>query len=237
VLCADESGLRVDGKLHWMHVVATATLTWYGLHEKRGVEAMTAHGILPKRLGVVVHDCWSPYWKRDGGVHALCNDHLLRELTYVQQLTGQQWPTALAEMLLNAQRLTVAAREKQQPLSADTIAAFAAVYEDIVREGEQLHPLILKPNGRPGKQSEAHNLLHRFRQHASAILRLIADPAVPFSNNIAERAVRMPKVKQKISGCFRTVTGANYFWTIRSSRYPAQARPQHARSTAPCIYR
>lgn len=217
VLCADESGLRVDGKLHWLHVAATATMTWYGRHEKRGVEAMAAHGILPKRLGVLVHDCWSPYWKLDDdGVHALCNAHLLRELTYVQQLTGQKWPTALAEMLLNAQRLSVAARQKQQPLDADTVAAFAAVYDDIVCEGEQLHPLVLKPNGKPGKQSEAHNLLHRFRRHADAILRFIADPAVPFSNNIAERAVRMPKVKQKISGCFRTVTGADNFCTIRS---------------------
>jgi transposase len=216
VLCADESGLRVDGKLHWMHVAATATLTWYGLHEKRGVDAMAAHGILPKRIGVLVHDCWAPYWKLDDGLHALCNAHLLRELVYVQQLTEQSWATALAEMLLNAQRLSVAARQKQQPLDADTIAAFAAVYDDIVREGEQLHPVILKPNGKPGKQSEAHNLLHRFRLHADAILRFISDPAVPFSNNIAERAVRMPKVKQKISGCFRTVMGANNFCTIRS---------------------
>lgn len=216
VLSADESGMRVDGKLHWLHVAATATLTWYGMHEKRGVDAMAAHGILPKRVGILVHDCWAPYWKLDDGLHALCNAHLLRELLYVQQLTGRKWPTALAEMLLNAQRLTVAARQKQQPLDADTVAAFAAVYDDIVREGEQLHPVILKPNGKPGAQSEAHNLLRRFRLHADAILRFIADPSVPFTNNVAERAVRMPKVKQKISGCFRTVDGANNFCVIRS---------------------
>lgn len=87
-LCADESGLRVAGKLHWIHLAATANLTWYGLHEKRGVDAMLAHGILPNRIGVLVHDCWAPYWKLDDGLHALCNAHLLRELTYVQQLTG-----------------------------------------------------------------------------------------------------------------------------------------------------
>lgn len=216
VLCADESGLRVAGKLHWMHVAATANLTWYGLHERRGVEAMLAHGILPNRIGVLVHDCWAPYWKLNDGLHALCNAHLLRELTYVQQLTGQKWPTAMAELLLNAQRLTVAARQKQQPLPANTATAFAAIYDDIVREGEQLHPLILKANGKPGKQSEAYNLLRRFRQHTDAILRFIADPTVPFSNNAAEQAVRMPKVKQKISGCFRTVEGANNFCRIRS---------------------
>ncbi|MFC3375143.1 IS66 family transposase [Rugamonas sp. CCM 8940] len=216
VLCADESGLRVDGKLHWMHVAATATLTWYGLHEKRGIEAMAAHGILPKRMGVLVHDCWAPYWKLDDGSHALCNAHLLRELTYVRQLTDQTWPTELMELLLNAQRLTTTARQKQHRLDAGTVASFATVYDDIVRQGEQLHPAILKPNGKPGKQSDAHNLLRRFRAHADAILRFIVDPAVPFSNNIAERAVRMPKVKQKISGCFRTVEGANNFCRIRS---------------------
>lgn len=216
VLSADESGLRVDGKLHWMHVAATNELTWYGLHEKRGLEAFTAHGILPKRLGVLVHDCWAPYWKLDDGLHALCNAHLLRELLYVQQLTGQTWPTAMTELLLGAQRLTNAARRQQRPLDADTAAAFATVYDDIVRQGEQLHPAILKPNGKPGKQSDAHNLLRRFRLHTDSILRFIADPSVPFTNNVAERAVRMPKVKQKISGCFRTVLGADNFCVIRS---------------------
>lgn len=216
VLSADESGLRVDGKLHWMHVAATDRLTWYGLHEKRGLDAIAAHGILPKRIGVLVHDCWSPYWQLDEGPHALCNAHLLRELAYVQQLTGQTWPAAMTALLLNAQRLTEAARRQQRPLGTSIAAAFATVYDAIVREGEQVHPVILKPNGKPGKQSEAHNLLRRFRRHADAILRFIADPTVPFTNNVAERAVRMPKVKQKISGCFRTVQGADNFCVIRS---------------------
>lgn len=218
VLCADESGLRVDGKLHWMHVAATADLTWYGMHAKRGLEAIVAHGILPKRLGVLVHDCWAPYWKLDDGLHALCNAHLLRELVYAQEVTGQDWPAAMAELLLNAQRLSAAARQQGRPFDADAIAAFHTVYNGIVHEGEQLNPPKLKPDGKRGrcKQSDAHNLLRRFRLHADAILRFIADSAVPFSNNIAERAVRMPKVKQKISGCFRTIAGADNFCTIRS---------------------
>lgn len=218
VLCADESGLRVDGKLHWMHVAATADLTWYGMHAKRGLEAIAAHGILPKRLGVLVHDCWAPYWKLDDGLHALCNAHLLRELVYAQEVTGQDWPAAMAELLLNAQRLSGAARQQGRPFDADAIAAFTTVYNGIVREGEQLNPPKLKPDEKAGrcKQSDAHNLLRRFRLHADAILRFISDPTVPFSNNIAERAVRMPKVKQKISGCFRTVTGADNFCIIRS---------------------
>lgn len=93
VLNADESGLRVAGKLHWMHIAASDTLTWYGVHAKRGLEAIEAHGILPKRLGVLVHDCWAPYWKLDDSIHALCNAHLLRELVYVKEITGQQWPS------------------------------------------------------------------------------------------------------------------------------------------------
>ena len=218
VLCADESGLRVDGKLYWMHVAATADLTWYGMHAKRGLEAIVAHGILPKRLGVLVHDCWAPYWKLDDGLHALCNAHLLRELVYAQEVTGQDWPAAMTELLLNAHRLSAAARQQGRPFDADAIAAFTTVYNDIVRVGEQLNPLKLKPEGKRGrcKQSEAPNLLRRFRLHADAILRFIADPTVPFSNNIAERAVRMPKVKQKVSGCFRTIAGADNFCTIRS---------------------
>lgn len=218
VLCADESGLRVDGKLHWMHVAATANLTWYGMHAKRGLEAIAAHGILPKRLGVLVHDCWAPYWKLDDGLHALCNAHLLRELVYAQEVTGQDWPTAMTELLLNAQRLSTAARQQGRPFDAHAIAAFTTAYNDIVCEGEQLNPAKLKPDGQRGrcKQTDAHNLLRRFRLHADAILRFIADPTIPFSNNIAERAVRMPKVKQKISGCFRTIAGADNFCTIRS---------------------
>ncbi|MDP3669282.1 MAG: IS66 family transposase [Telluria sp.] len=198
VLCADESGLRVDSKLHWLHVAATENPTWYGMHAKRGLDAIAAHGILPKRIGVLVHDCWAPYWKLDDSLHALYNAHLLRELVYVQELTGQDWPTAMTELLLNAQRLTRAARQQQLPLGADAIAAFATVYESIVREGEQLNPAKLKPDGTTGrcKQSDAHNLLRRFRLHADAILRFIADPAVPFSNNVAERAVRTPKQGQ-----------------------------------------
>jgi transposase len=121
-------------------------------------------------------------------------------------------------LLLNAQRLSAAARKRGHPFDAVAIAAFTTVNDSIVREGEKLNPPKLKPGGKFGhcKQSDAHNLLRRFRLHADAILRFIADPAVPFSNTIAERAVRMPKAKQKISGCFRTVAGAINFCVIRS---------------------
>lgn len=144
----------------------------------------------------------------------------------------------MTELQLNAQRLSAAARQQGRTFDADAIAAFRTVYNDIAREGEQLNPPKLKPDEKHGrcKQSDADNLLRRFRLHADAILRFIADPTVPFSNNIAEWAVRMPKVKQKISGCFRTIAGADNFCIIRS-RHAKQARAQHLGSTAPRICR
>lgn len=212
VLNSDESGLRVAGKLHWLHIAATDTLTWYGVHERRGIVAMEAHGILPKRLGVLVHDCWAPYWRIEGSVHALCNAHLLRELLYVTQSTGQSWAQAMSNFLLNANALREAARAQQTVFDIADVRAFRAVYDGIVREAELLNP----ETSTRVKQSTAVNLLRRFRLHADAILRFVGNFSVPFTNNVAERAVRMPKVKQKISGCFRTLDGAENFCVIRS---------------------
>lgn len=218
VLNADESGLRVAGKLHWLHIAASDTLTWYGVHAKRGMAAIEAHGILPNRLGVLVHDCWAPYWRLDDSVHALCNAHLLRELVYVKEVTGQQWPESMMQLLLGANRVCTAARRQQRTLDASDVAAFRTVYDALVREGEAIHPETTQQPGQRGraKQSVAANLLRRFRLHADAVLRFISNPAVPFTNNVGERAVRMPKVKQKISGCFRTLAGAEHFCVIRS---------------------
>lgn len=218
VLNADESGLRVAGKLHWLHIAASDTLTWYGVHAKRGLEAIEAHGILPKRLGVLVHDCWAPYWKLDDSIHALCNAHLLRELVYVKEITGQQWPESMMQLLLGANRVCTAARRQQRTLDPNDVAAFRTVYDALVREGEAIHPETAPQAGQRGrgKQSVAANLLRRFRLHADAVLLFLSNPAVPFTNNVGERAVRMPKVKQKISGCFRTLAGAEHFCVIRS---------------------
>ncbi len=217
LLHADESGLRVASKLHWLHIAASATHTSYSVHTKRGIEAIKAHGILPKRLGVLVHDCWAPYWQLDC-IHALCNAHLLRELVYVKEVTSQAWPQKMKEFLLNANEQCELAREKKIPLSNKEIAAFGVHYDAILREGEQENPAAEKLPGKRGrsKQSIAFNLLRRMRQHVDAVLLFIRDPSIPFTNNLGERAVRMPKVKQKISGCFRTLEGAENFCVIRS---------------------
>ena len=186
------------------------------MHGRRGLAAIDEHGILAKRTGVLVHDCWAPYWRLEDSVHALCNAHLLRELLYVKESTGQAWPQTMSDLLLNANKLCTAARQQQIAFSAADVLAFRTIYDDIVREGERLNPDTSASGKGRVKQSVATNLLRRFRLHADAVLRFIGNLDVPFTNNVAERAVRMPKVKQKISGCFRTLDGAEHFCVIRS---------------------
>lgn len=215
---ADESGLRVAGKLHWLHTVVTDTQTWYGVHPKRGMEAIDAHGILPKRIAVLVHDCWAPYWQLDC-VHALCNAHLLRELTFLHETTGQAWNQRMMDLLVAANKDCNAARALgEKALAQSKIEQILAEYEAILRDGEGCHPAAVKTAKQRGrvKQTTAFNLLRRMREHADEVLRFVSDLSVPFTNNLGERAIRMPKVKQKISGCFRTLDGAENFAVIRS---------------------
>jgi transposase len=215
---ADESGLRVVARLHWLHTVASETLTWYGVHAKRGMPAIEAHGILRSRIAVLVHDCWKPYWDLDC-VHALCNAHLLRELTFVHESTGQRWAWRMMGLLRRAnQRCEAVRQEGEMALTARQIRWIGKNYEAILAEADTDNPQATRQNKRRGrvKQSVAFNLISRMREHADAVLRFVTDLRVPFTNNLGERAIRMPKVKQKISGCFRTLKGAQDFCTIRS---------------------
>lgn len=181
------------------------------------MEAIAAQAILPQRIGVLVHDCWSPYWQLPG-MHALCNAHLLRELLYVQELTGERWPARMRELLLRTNELCEAARRKDIVLGDADKAALRTFCDAILSEGERRHPARLKPTAKAGrvKQSVAFNLLLRLRRYADAVLLFVADPALPFTNNLGERAIRMPKVKQKISDSFRTLLGAQNFCVIRT---------------------
>lgn len=210
---ADETGMKVAGKLYWLHVLATAVVTWIGCHANRGKKAFDAFGILGEFVGTLVHDGWKPY--RDlACTHALCNAHHLRELTYAFEEMGQAWAERLIELLV------AACHETEQAggvLTSDRLAAYRLNYDTILAEGEALNPRA-PPSGKRGRtgQSKALHLIDRLRTHADDVWRFASDHHVPFSNNLAEQAVRMPKVKQKVSGGFRTTAGLETFCVIRS---------------------
>lgn len=180
VVHADESGLRVQGELRWLHVAANENYTWYGIHQKRGMEAIQEQGILPKITGVLVHDCWAPYWELTC-THALCNAHLLRQLQYSKEITKRDWPQQIFDFLVNSNQICSAARQQNCPLSSQTIADFETVYRGLLSQGELLHPAVPRKDGKRGraKQSVPHNLLKRLRQYGDAVLRFIHDPSVP----------------------------------------------------------
>jgi transposase len=214
----DESGLRVADTLMWVHSASTALLTYYFTHAKRGREAMDAIGILPVFHGRAIHDAWKAYWHYQCA-HGLCNAHLLRELTAVQEATGQAWPVELSALLVHLKATVAAAQaEGQRRLAPPDVAHFERAYDALVAQGLQLNPAA-PPSGRRGqtKQSDAYNLLVRLRDHRAEILAFMYDFDVTlFDNNLAERDIRMVKLRQKISGCFRSQDGAHAFCLIRS---------------------
>ena len=190
----------------------------YGVHATRGMLAIAEHGIMPKRIGPLVHDCWGPYWQLDCE-HALCNAHLLRELTFLHETTGQSWPKRMMGLLTRAHTLCEAARQDDRTaLSARQIWRIFTHYEAILLDAHSHNPHAVQHNKRRGrvKQTQAFNLMRRMCEHTAEVLRFVTDLRVPFTNNLGERAIRMPKVKQKISGCFRTLISAQNFCTIRS---------------------
>jgi transposase len=210
---ADETGMRVAGKLFWLHVLATRSMTWIGSHINRGKKAFDAFGILAVFAGTLVHDGWKPY--RDlACTHALCNAHHLRELTYVFEEMKQAWAKRLIDLLVGACHEVAGAGAA---LPAERSAHYRSAYETILAEGAAVNPRA-PPSGKRGrtKQNKALNLIDRLRTHVDDVWRFMADHNVPFSNNTAEQDVRMPKVKQKISGGFRTPAGLETFCTIRS---------------------
>jgi transposase len=216
---ADETGLRVNRKLQWLHVLCTATLTFYAVHAKRGQVALAAIGLLAHFRGILVHDHWSAYAAYDCD-HAFCNAHHLRELIAVAETDPQRsWPQQLIALLCEANAATHHARAAGfNALPGPMIDDFFTRYDTILAAGAQDHPRRAPPPGsrRRVKQTPACNLIGRLRDHRGEVLRFITDLRVPFDNNQAERDVRMPKLKQKVSGCFRSADGATAFATIRS---------------------
>jgi transposase len=216
-LHADETGIEVKKKLHWLHTVSTDQLTYHMVHEKRGGEAIEAAGILPHFKGTLVHDCWAPYFNYDFR-HALCNAHLLREINAITEDTDDVWANEMRDFLRKMNKATKACEGKKW-LSDAEIMLFEKEYNDILSRGyEQTGGSIFVD------KSVSRKLWERFLLRQHQVLRFIHDPDVPFDNNLAERDIRMAKVKQKVSGCFRSRTGADYFARIRA--YISTAKKQ-----------
>lgn len=209
VVGVDETGGRVDGRLAWIHVASTATLTLLTAHSRRGRVGSDDNGVLPGFGGVAVHDGWAAYRGYDCA-HALCNAHHLRELQAAAE-TGQQWAAHLADTLRCAHRAVKAAKAAgANSLDPQLLAAINARYAGHIAQGHEQNP------ARPGPRSKAANLLARLDERREQVLRFTVDFDVPFDNNQAERDLRPIKLQQKVSGCWRTMTGAQRFATTRS---------------------
>jgi transposase/cell division protein FtsB len=218
VLHVDETGFRVTGKRRWLHVASTALLTWYGHHKIRGKSGTDALQILPNFKGTMVHDFWKAYFQYDC-LHAICNAHLIRELTGITENFGQLWSEQMKELTLEIKKEVDSAKLRLCLLSLQQIADFEARYARIIELGKQENPVTeyVRPVGKRGrkKHSKAKNLLNRFESYHTEILAFMYDFSIPFDNNLVERDIRMTKVQQKISGTFRSEEGADWFCRIR----------------------
>lgn len=227
----DESGIRVLKKLYWLHVAGTSKHTLFHVDEHRGEEAMIKMGILPFFAGKAVHDHWASYFKYEGCFHALCNAHHLRELIYAYEQYQQAWAHALIECLLEANAEVIAAKAKaRSSLTPARMEYFSERYSRILRNGREELKSLPAPTkaseAEPGeeapkkrgrkKQHKVKNLHDRLTQHKKGTLAFMYDLAVPFTNNQGERDIRWSKVKQKVSGCFRSLLGAEMFARLRS---------------------
>ncbi len=218
---SDETGLRVESKLAWTHVASTERATYLEVHPKRGKVALDEIGILPQRTGKpVVHDGYTSYEQYPDLEHLRCNAHHLRELVFIEEQYEQDWAKGMGQLLVEIKRAVDSAKEQNRvALTKRQVSDFEARYNQWIEQGLEANPpppkALTKKRGRQ-KQSKPKNLLDRLRDHKHKVLAFMYDFKVPFDNNLAERDLRMVKLKQKVSGCFRTRSGAQTFCHIRS---------------------
>ena len=213
----DETSLRVDKKNHWLHVYSAGDITLKFLHRKRGKAAIEAIDIIPRYGGKIIHDCWASYLSYLHCGHGLCGSHLLRELTFIFEANGYAWARNM-KRLLQETGIKVSKSEEKKLTDKDLVN-LQKRYRNILTRGAKELPVIPpKPSGKRGKlaKSDAHNLLERLQTHEASVLLFAKDPHVSFTNNRAERDLRMAKVKQKVSGCFRTEVYAKAYCRISS---------------------
>jgi len=213
----DETGFRIGGKTQWLHIASTVLLTFYRVSPKRG-------SLLAHVTGIVVHDHWKPYYTLKGVLHALCNAHHLRELKALVEIEKEDWARKMQRLLCRACHATNLAYEQGVALKPSLIALIERCYDTIIADGLTFHeaqPALLRAVGKGKARGRkprrvGHNLLLRLSVRKPDVLRFLSNPDVPFTNNVAERDGRMMKLRQKISGGFRSEQGATDFAVIRS---------------------
>ena len=211
---SDETGINIGGDRRWLHNVSNDNFTYFYPHPKRGCAAMNEMGILPTYQGIICHDHWKPYFSYDC-LHALCNGHHLRELERAVEQDNQKWAEQMITLLNEINTATINAGGQ---LEMEASYRYRKRYRELLQEADRECPAPVEKEKKRGKtaRSRARNLLERLRDFENETLRFMVDEKVPFSNNQAENDLRMTKVQQKISGCFRSFEGAKIFCRIRS---------------------
>lgn len=215
LLHADETGANIGGKTHWLHSLSNDAVALFHIDEKRGREAMIRMGILEGYQGKVIHDHWKPYYSFEDITHCLCNAHHLRELKWSYEVDEKEWAGKMHDLL---SEMNEAQHKNKGAIPVTLLKKYKSKYRRILAAGDKECPYAEKEpgiRGRP-KQTKSRNLLDRLRDFEDDVLRFASDKTVPFTNNPAENDIRMTKVKLKISGCFRSVKGAQIFCRIRS---------------------
>jgi hypothetical protein len=228
----DETSLHLGGLVRWVHVNATNWLTLYSWHPKRGAEGIEAVGVIPRFLGRAMHDRWTSY-DRYPCTHSVCGAHLIRDALFVAEQEKQPWAQAMVDHLRHMVAVTNHWRAQgARHLPASVRDPLVAEYFSILASGYAAHAAQAPPPKKAGrkKQDASRNLLDALLHRAEQVLGFVDDLTVPFTNNLAERDLRMLKVQQKISGTFRSPEGVAAFCTIRSylSTMRKQGRPMLA---------
>jgi transposase len=217
--CFDETGLSLGGLIYWLHTASTPDYTLLHTHPKRGVEGIVAGGVLPGFKGRAIHDFLAAYMSLGLGRHGLCNGHHVRDLNFIEEVLKQSWGATMIEFLVETKNKVEPLHKKGRQLSSRQLDKLQDRYFQILEEGYEQNPepppKIKGQRGRPAR-GKALNLLDRFREHSEAIMAFLLHPGVPFDNNHAERDLRMMKIRQKISGCFRALDAPELFARLRS---------------------
>ena len=213
---ADETGININGDRQWLHCASNLAWTHYFPHAKRGKEAMDDIGILPRFKGILCHDHWKPYYRYTQFTHALCNAHHLRELIRAWEQDGMVWARDMEQLL---REINQAVDDAGGALPANKAKHYRKKYNTLLKKADRECPAPEPPPGKPKrgriKRSKARNLLERLIDYQDDVLRFMENPVVPFTNNLGENDIRMTKVQQKISGCFRSTEGARIFCRVR----------------------